>query len=46
MEFYNGIITPIHEDFFGNIVGSQSTTVETTSPQDYVTDWSMPTTKN
>lgn len=42
MEFYNLISTPVHEDFFGNIVGAQNTATTTTSPQDYVTDWEMP----
>lgn len=42
MEPNNTILTPIHEDFFGNLVGSQSPTVKTTPSGDYVTDWSMP----
>ncbi|MCI8997958.1 MAG: hypothetical protein HFJ95_03050 [Muribaculaceae bacterium] len=46
MEFYNGIFTPVHEEFFGSIVGAQNATVKTTASQDYVTEWSMPTSNN
>lgn len=45
MEFLNGILTAVHEEFFGNLVGTQSTDAVTPAPTDYITDWSIPTAK-
>ncbi|MDE6859981.1 MAG: hypothetical protein K2J65_06175 [Duncaniella sp.] len=46
MEFFNGILTAVHEEFFGNIVGAQISSGNTTASMDYITDWSMPASKD
>lgn len=43
MELFNEILTAVHEDFFGCIVGAQSTITNNNSTSiDYITDWSIP----
>lgn len=45
MEFFNGIMTAVHEEFFGNLVGAQSMGTTTTAQTDYISDWSILGTK-
>jgi len=45
MELFNEILTAVHEEFFGSIVGAQSTITNISTSMDYITDWSMPMSK-
>lgn len=46
MDFFNSILTAVHEEFFGSIVGVKSSASVTTASIDYITDWSMPVSKD